>query len=147
MGKEKQYQMMLKSSFPRVTPHNCRCTSPATDDYNCIAWAYGRDDVWCQPGFFWPIPRQEDTIEAYKELFLSIGYRCCENASYEKGFQKIALYIKDGCPTHAARQLPTGKWTSKLGHNIDIEHDCPEVLNESDYGVASIFMIRENNGY
>jgi hypothetical protein len=81
------------------------------------------------------------------DLFSSIDYSCCEDASYEKGFQKIALYIKDGVPTHAARQLPTGKWTSKLGPDIDIEHDCPEVLNESVYGVASIFMKRENNVY
>ena len=64
----------------------------------------------------------------------------------EKGFQKIALYVKDGIPTHAARQLPTGKWTSKLGRDIDIEHDFPEVLNGADYGVASIFMKKEISG-
>jgi hypothetical protein len=57
---------------------------------------------------------------------------------------RIVLYIKDGKPTHAARQLPTGKWTSKLGSDIDIEHDYPEVLNGQDYGIASIFMKRKN---
>ena len=131
--------------FPKITPSNCRCTSPATDDYNCIAWAYERDNVWCEPGFFWPISRHEYTIEVYIELFSSIGYRRCEDASYEKGFQKIALYIKDEKPTHAARQLTTGKWTSKLGQDIDIEHDYPEVLDGPAYGVASIFMKREIN--
>jgi hypothetical protein len=39
-----------------------------------------------------------------------------------------------------ARQLSTGKWTSKLGRDMDIEHDSPEVLNGPAYGEASIFM-------
>ena len=137
-----QLDALARDFFPKITPSNCRCTSPATYDYNCIAWAYERDDVWCQPGFFWPIPRKENTIKAYKELFSSIGYRRCEDASYEEGFQKIALYIKDEKPTHAARQLATGKWTSKLGSNIDVEHDYPEVLDGPEYGSASIFMKR-----
>jgi len=134
---------MLKRLFPGTTPSNCTCTSPATDKYNCIAWAYGIDNNWCQPGWFWPISRQDNTIDAYVELFSSIGYVYCKGASYEEGFEKIALYTKDGEPKHAARQLPTGKWTSKLGQNIDIEHDYPEVLNGPNYGVASIFMKRK----
>jgi len=137
--------VLARDFFPKVTQSNCRHTSPETYDYNCIAWAYERNDVWCQPGFFWPIPRKENTIEAYKELFSSIGYKCCEDASYEEGFQKIALYIKDEKPTHAARQLTTGKWTSKLGRDIDVEHDYPEVLDGPEYGSASIFMKRTIN--
>jgi hypothetical protein len=37
----------------------------------------------------------------------------------------------------------TGKWTSKLGRGIDIEHDSPEILNGSAYGIAKIFMKRK----
>jgi len=143
VGEEKQCQERLKRYFPDITPSNSRCTSPATYNYNCIAWAYERDNVWIQPGFFWPIHQEECSIEAYIELFSSIGYIHCEDTAYEEGFQKIVLYIKDGRLTHAARQLPTGKWTSKLGSDIDIEHDYPEVLNGNDYGVASIFMKRK----
>jgi len=134
-------------SFPKITPSNYKHTSPATDDYNCIAWAYGRDSVWCWPDkycvCFWPISRRECSIAAFVELFESIGYSRCTDHLLEKGFQKIALYIKDEELKHAARQLPTGKWTSKLGQYIDIEHDSPEVLDGPDYGVASIFMKKE----
>jgi len=137
------WDVQTLDSFPKITTSNCRCTSPATNDYNCIAWAYGKDNVWCEPGLFWPISCHEYTIEAYMELFSSIGYMCCEDASYEEGFQKVALYIKDEKPTHAARQLATGKWTSKLGSDIDIEHDYPEVLDGPAYGAASIFMRKE----
>jgi len=127
-----------------MTSQNFKQTSPETCDYNCIAWAYGRSDKWFEPdkdcNLFWPISQRDYTIPVYVKLFESIGYVCCDDASFEGGFIKIALYTKSGIPTHAARQLPTGKWTSKLGSNIDIEHNTPEVLNGPAYGEASIFM-------
>jgi hypothetical protein len=42
------------------------------------------------------------------------------------GWQTIALYSADGELTHAARRLDNGRWTSKLGPDIDIEHDTLE---------------------
>jgi hypothetical protein len=139
---------MRYQGFPCITASNSRQTSPATNEYNCIAWAYGRDDVWCWPDpwlqYYWPIPRRECSIDAYEELFASIGYVRCADASKEDGFLKIAIYVDTiGQPTHAARQLATGKWTSKLGRNFDIEHDSPEVLNGPKYGVAQVFMKRK----
>jgi hypothetical protein len=145
------YINVMKQPFPNITSTNARPTSPCDSDYNCIAWAYGRNDVWCEPDikglYFWPISHREYTSKAYEELFASIGYEICDNAKYEEGFEKIALYFDDaGKPTHAARQLPTGKWTSKLGPNIDIEHETPEVLNGPGdgrgYGTVKIFMKR-----
>jgi hypothetical protein len=141
-----EYVVILNKDFPVMTINNCRPTSVATRNYNCIAWAYGRNDVWCEPDpkgmYFWPIQIREYSIKAYEELFFSIGYSRCDNSTPEKDYQKIALYIKDGKPAHAARQLPSGKWTSKLGQDIDIEHDTPDVLNCETYGVATIFMKR-----
>jgi hypothetical protein len=48
------------------------------------------------------------------------------DASLEPGFEKVALYGGGLLYTHAARQLPTGKWTSKLGKAEDIEHETPD---------------------
>jgi hypothetical protein len=142
------YINSMNQYFPYITESNSSQTSPATTEYNCIAWAYERDDVWFEPDdgelYFWPIPRREYSIAAHEELFSSIGYSRCADASQEDGFLKIALYVdKKGQPTHAARQLPTGKWTSKLGEGIDIEHDSPEALNGPAYGIAKIFMKRK----
>ncbi|MEG4575444.1 hypothetical protein QUA56_22590 [Microcoleus sp. N3A4] len=36
----------------------------------------------------------------------------------------------DGEPTHAARQLPNGKWTSTLGRWEDIEHELDGLTSE-----------------
>lgn len=39
--------MSLEDAFPRLTPHNHRITSPASPDYNCIAWSVGDAEHWC----------------------------------------------------------------------------------------------------
>jgi hypothetical protein len=95
-------------------------------------------------GRYWPanIARKE-TIEAFIELFASVRYCHCDNQLFEPGYEKVAIYVLSDKPTHAARQRQSGKWTSKLGLDIDIEHDSPEVLNGPIYGSASIFMKRK----
>jgi hypothetical protein len=56
-------------------------------------------------------------------MFTALGYAVCEGEAAESGYERIALFaLADGKPTHAARQLPTGRWTSKLGIAEDIEH-------------------------
>ena len=44
-------------------------------------------------------------------------------------------------PTHAAKQLPNGRWTSKLGRSQDVEHTL-EGLEGSAYGRARLVMRR-----
>jgi hypothetical protein len=56
------------------------------------------------------------------------------DASVEPGFVKVALYAVAGEYTHASRQLSSGKWTSKLGKGVDIEHDAPDDVGGGSYG-------------
>ena len=62
----------------------------------------------------------------------------------EAGFEKIAFYAApDDTPTHVARQLPNGRWTSKLGSWEDIEHATErdvEGIGAFRYGEARRFM-------
>ncbi len=60
--------------------------------------------------------------------------------------QKIALYAKivdqmEGV-THAARQLPCGKWTSKLGDWEDIVHPKLDALEGPEYGKVICYLSR-----
>ena len=48
--------------------------------------------------------------------------------SLEIGFEKVAIYSDAHGPQHVARQLPDGKWTSKLGQQVDVEHSTLSVL-------------------
>src|SRR5579884_3026286 len=101
--------------------------SPATKDYNCIAFALGITNQRWQPepesGDYWPpdVP-QEDTLEAWLALFEKYKFIRCNDGNYESGFEKIVIYTHDGQPLHVARLTPLGKWQSKMGHCEDIFH-------------------------
>ena len=125
-------------------------TSPIDIKYNCIAWAAGDDKNWWEPDpadiYYWPpsAPR-ELTLRAYKLAFESLGYIECDYGEIEDGFDKVVLFQKGLMPTHAAKQIVSGphagKWSSKLGKNIDIIHELNGVSGES-YGEPAIIMKR-----
>lgn len=81
----------------------------------------------------------ELTIAAFIQAYQTVGYEPCESSDFESGFEKIAIYATpDGEPTHAARQLPNGKWTSKLGRWEDIEHELDGLTSEMYGSVKQI---------
>jgi hypothetical protein len=136
--------MIADKAFPRLTPANHRITSPATPRYNCIAWAAADSEHWWQPGVFWPIavPADDFGIGVLEEAFVGLGFSDCAEANLEPGFEKIAVYGSNEFYTHAARQLPNGAWTSKLGKDVDIEHDTPEAVAGGLYGEVVQFLKR-----
>jgi hypothetical protein len=118
-----------------------RKTSAATIQYNCLAWALGITWAWFQhdertAGYYWPPGiKREWTFTAIREIFSLHGYDQETNAQLEPGWDKVAFYLdSDGIPQHFARQLENGKWTSKLGDLIDVEHDDLECLVCPLYG-------------
>ena len=122
-------------------------TSPQTKAYNCIAWAAGETHRFWWPDEmktkYWPKSvTRKPTIEAFIEAFATLGYSVCDNEAPENGFEKIAIFAKPfGTPTHAARELGNGRWTSKLGNEHDIEHAL-RGLEGDRYGKVKIFMKR-----
>ena len=78
------------------------------------------------------------------KMFESRGFLPCDTGQHEPGFDKIALYGRDGEFLHVALQLPTGRWTSKLGSLEDIEHDTLAALEGNVYGMVTCFMKRES---
>ncbi len=82
-------------------------------------------------------------MQAYETL----GYKLCFNEYTEEGIEKIALYgmpDQNGViiPTHAARQLESGLWTSKLGPFEDISHNTLDDVNGPVYGRMVCCMSR-----
>ena len=138
----------IEGVFPNLVASGYRMTSPATQDYNCIAWAAGVDSAWWWPDefhfAFWPVtvPRTV-TLDAFLAAYETLGYIACADGQVEYGYEKIALYgDKNQQPTHAARQVHSGKWTSKLGPSEDIEHNTVEALHGDHYGGVLKFMKR-----
>ncbi len=95
-------------------------------------------------GKYWPegVPFVE-TIDAFKQAYGTLGYEECASSRPEAGYQKIVIYADAmGVPTHAARQLEDGKWTSKLGKEWDISHHAPVGVTGIHYGDIAVFMRR-----
>jgi hypothetical protein len=139
----------LAELFPRLSATDYPKTSDPTDKYNCIAWAAGRNEAWWEPaevacGYYWPadIPQNYDA-ESTAILFEKLGFvRCGQDATPENGFEKVAIYADNGESMHAARQLESGKWTSKLGKHQDIEHSSADALTGTEYGTVFIILTR-----
>jgi hypothetical protein len=137
----------LEQLFPKLRGAQYRITSPADGEYNCVAWAVDVTHAWwwpvgIHPDIYWPADvLREETLAAFQSLFSKFGYALCAGAELEKGFEKVALFgDTQGVPTHVARQLPSGRWTSKLGHAEDIEHDLDAL--ESDLYGAVVFPMK-----
>jgi len=138
------------SNLPFLTEDNHSIESPRKNRYNCLSWAAGSKRKWWSPikPYFWPpeAPR-EATIEAFVRAFETLGYAVCADGSLELGIEKLAIFARTDpagnlVATHAARQLPNGRWTSKLGPLEDIEHLRPEDVNGPTYGAPLRYMSR-----
>lgn len=129
--------------FPQISNGVFHETSPEDEFYNCIAFAAGdKSQKWWPndaPGAYWPITREE-SLDNFVQAFATLGYEACESFDLEDGYEKVAIYAdRAGEPTHMALQLPSGRWSSKLGDLEDIEHETLDQLNGDDkyqYGRA-----------
>jgi hypothetical protein len=136
----------LEDVFPGLRGQPYQITSPRDHRYNCIAFAAGDDQNWWWPDAAgedaWPtgVVRAE-TVDAFREAFATLGYVVCDNDQAEAGYEKIALFTLAGAPKHAARQLPGGRWISKLGASEDIEHELQD-LTGAIYGTVVLVMKR-----
>ena len=91
------------------------------------------------------VSRDDHGIGALMNAFKSMGFVECPEGSLEAGFEKVVLYGSTFEYTHAARQLPDGNWTSKLGKEEDIRHHSPEDVASGLYGEVVEFMKRPSS--
>lgn len=139
--------MVVLDEFPNTSAEPFIQTSHVDVNYNCIAWAASDNTRWYEPdpfgNYYWPSEVARDyTVEAYINLYEFLGYERCENGDLEEGFTKVAVFASGAWPTHAARQLENGSWTSKLGQNIDVEHSIFSIVNGL-YGQVVQYLKRQ----
>ena len=76
-------------------------------------------------------------------VYVNDGFERSESSDPEPGYEKIAIYVdRRGLPLHAARQLESGRWTSKMGELEDIEHDTLDALEGPKYGKPVRYLRR-----
>lgn len=142
-----QVRQWIERDYPNLVSTGYNITSVDTIDYNCVAWAAEDTQRWWWPDplfeSYWPAEiTREETLSAFIQAFQTLGYIICEKSDLEENYQKIAIYTLNNKPTHVARQLFNGKWTSKLGQDEDIEHDKLQGLEGERYGQVSQVMKR-----
>lgn len=167
----------LERGFPKLALAGYEKTSESTRDfstpgtYNCIAWA--AQDI--HHGFWWPEPDsywphwivKENTVPCFIKTFRTLGYTLCKDSKKRLLFHKVVLYaihisrqkvaapsslsdLVDWQPTHMARQLADGLWTSKCGRDEDITHFTLDALESygsprrdvNEYGCPVVYMER-----
>jgi len=137
----------IEKMFPTLAVTGYLIASPEVPDYNCIAWAACDNERWWWPdpqliGYWPPDAPRLVTLDAFIKAYETLGYTPCQNPENEENFEKIAIYVDpSGKPTHAARQVRSGRWTSKLGELEDIEHTL-EGLVGPQYGRIAAVMKR-----
>ena len=149
---------LIKGNFPNLAnDKDFRIAEYPCPDFNCIAWAANKRDVFWEhipedkrplthldgASHDWPFDLPNDNSKSVLvNLFEILGYEKCLDEHYEDGFKKVALYGTDLKFTHAARQLVAKKgiWTSKLGKSFMIEHGSPFSVEGNIYGKVYQFM-------
>jgi hypothetical protein len=96
---------------------------------------------------YWPGANREETFAAFLEVYRALGYTTVYlDGTLVAGIEKVALYGKGPLgsedPTHAALQLESGRWTSKLGPFEDIEHATPADVEGPTYGRVVYYLGR-----
>ena len=137
----------LETLFPGLRDSGYVITSPEDIRYNCVAWAAGDEERWWWPDedSYWPegIAREE-TITAFVAAYGGLGFVQCDSPAFEEGYEKIAIFADYTIPTHVARQLSSGFWSSKLGQLQDIQHRL-ESMAGSLYGDCKCFLKRQRS--
>jgi hypothetical protein len=131
----------LAERFPKLASTTHRITSPSDPKCNCIAWAAGDTGRWWEldeeENDYWPPDAPRDySVDAYIRVFESVGFERCDSRDLEPGFDKVAVFADATGPTHAAKQLSNGNWSSKLGALEDIEHVLEALVGDDcdEYG-------------
>ena len=135
----------IERLFPKLLSGGFRVTSDSSDKYNCFAWAGGNDHQWWEPSgeHDWPEGVLRDySLRAYTQLYSLLGFVPCNSVQLEDGYEKVAIFVLDADePSHAARQLLDGRWTSKIGDMEDIEHALRDLEGDL-YGTVALILSR-----
>lgn len=157
MGKAfpEHLKTQLIEQFPRLASDNhFKITSPIDPNYNCISWAMRYQDRWTSPTeypyvldgvtYWWPAgAKTGQHISCLVDAFIKEGFELCDDDLFDEEYLKIALYFNPKNHdnwTHAARQLRSGIWASKLGCLFDIEHGTPYTIESNVYGKVYCIM-------
>ncbi len=127
----------LEAKYPNLAHSGYEIKGSATRQYNCANLADNERWRWIQP------TRSTKGLIRY---FERKNWSVCEDGELREGYFKLAIYVNVyGEWRHIAVRQTNGKWLSKLGEGVLIEHNTLAALegfSESAYGIVKIYMER-----
>ena len=133
-------------SYPLLTEFELYDDSE-DDNYNCISYSVGVTDRG-----FWPIEGCDDcwygnsevSVESFDLFYKKYGFEKCNfiDVLHDKNYTKVALFLKNGKPTHASIQIDNDWWESKIGQLGIIKHYLFELECEIYGEVCIIYKKR-----
>jgi len=137
------FKTMYPDMFPNLKPGRYEIIADADPGYNCVAKTVGLTDRWYWPGYS---EREFDAFYA-RHGFKPLGDADALALVVEAGVEKVVIYrnSRGASPTHAARQLPGGRWLSKMGTLEEIIHQHPDDVSGPDYGRPARVYIKGRN--
>ena len=142
------------SDYPNIINGiNFKIIQQDNEDYNCIAHSLGYNHIT-----IWPISKRFwvwdktlpyiNTINNFVSLYRKFNYEICEDSSWEFEYDKIALYISvlsgRNTVSHAAKQIDSYWWSSKIGGDELFEHTL-EAIENKNVGTKYVFLKRPKN--
>lgn len=117
---------------------NFRVVGKATHEYNCIVHSVGLERGWFQPG----VSDKARPMSHMDDFYTAHGFQRAPgmDTAPQDGVERVVVFgMRDETGqvvdvTHAVRQEPNGKWTSKLGTGPLIEHDTLSQVRGGSYG-------------
>ena len=98
---------------------------------------------------YWPPEAPcQTTVDAFVAMYRQHGFEPCLSRDSEVGYVKVAILVEpsEGLVEHAAVQLPSGKWISKMGLQEDIMHKLEGLEGPPHYfHVARVLKCRLDN--
>ena len=141
---------VLIGYFPHLgSDSHFELLSEQTPVYNCIAWAMGYSDRWVDteysPGHWWPagVKRSTEPIALF-DAFVAEGFEKADDGRFEKGYDKVVLFQKDGEWTHASRIESNEVEYSKFGGSFDGVHSH-NIFTGSIYGEEYAYLRRKTS--
>ena len=122
-------------------------------NFNCIAHSLGirNMSIWPAKLELWVWDKSLpyiNTINNFVNLYRKFNYEICEDSSWEPDYDKIALYISilscRNTVSHAAKQIDSYWWSSKMGGDELFEHDL-EAIENKNVGTKYVFLKRPKN--
>jgi hypothetical protein len=133
-GPWKEPEGYLLTLFSRLRPGGFALIGPVDPNFNCIGHADGSEENCCVP----------ESIDAYVQHFRAHGFVECYGPDSGSGAPMVAIFAHGVRACHAALRID-GKWTSKIGGGVTIQHELDDLIGDrpTEYGRIVRYMRKQ----